>query len=116
MVHRTAEKHMVAGGQVEVEGLTELANRSIWPPIPTRDEPIPHVAALVERLQRDAGRAVPFDAMCLALWPDKPWQVTAHNLHQLVHVARKTLPPDAISTAPGYGYAWTGKRPRGRCG
>ncbi len=89
-------------------GLTERAIR-----IPTSDEPIPHIATLVERLQRVAGRAVPFDALCLAIWPDRPWQASVHSLRQLVHATRKTLPPDAISTTPGYGYAWTGKPPQG---
>ena len=73
------------------------------------NEPIYHIATLVERLQRDAGRAVPSDALCLAIWPDRPWQASIHSLRQLVYVARKTLPPDAISTTLGYGYAWTGE-------
>ena len=104
--------HVMA--QDEIEELMERAFRTICPPIPTSDEPIYHIATLIERLQRDAGRAVPIDALCLAIWPDRPWQASVHNLRQLVFTTRKTLPPDAISTTPGYGYAWTGTSPRGR--
>ncbi len=72
MVHRLVEGEVIAVAQDKIEGLTEPGKRSIWPPIPTGDESTSHIAALVERLQRDAGRAVGFDALCSAIWPDKP--------------------------------------------
>ena len=64
-----------------------------------------NVDALVSRLQRQPGRAIPYAVLCNAIWPGR--DASLHDLTVLVHLARKRLPPDAISTTPGYGYAWT---------
>lgn len=75
--------------------------------------PLPAQArAVVAFLQHHAGRAVSFADLAAMLWPHDERGIGEQlcHLHQLIHLARKELPADAISTAPGFGYAWTGKR------
>lgn len=67
---------------------------------------------LTALLQARAGHAVPYSAIIRHLWPrGHPSGDREHALSevvQLVHLARRELPPGAISTAPGFGYAYTG--------
>lgn len=64
-------------------------------------------AAIVATLRAQAGVCVPYVTIIRAVWPEKDAATALRLLHQDVHLLRKALPPGSISTAPGYGYAWT---------
>lgn len=67
--------------------------------------------AVIAYLQHRRGVAIPFAEICDHLWPEDKRGLGERlaQLHQLVHLARQAHPAGSISTAPGFGYAWTAR-------
>jgi DNA-binding winged helix-turn-helix (wHTH) protein len=67
----------------------------------------PQQATILATLRAQAGVCVPYATIIGAIWPEKDPATAVRLLHQQVYLLRQALPPGSISTATGYGYAWT---------